>query len=651
MTRARWVAAAPVLALLALVVVLRDDLVAALRPDPLAAGAVVRSEADGLVVRAALRPDPPRQRGDTLHLDVRRSDGAPVDGLDVTVEAMMPQMGAMPEMRSRATVTSAGPGRYDATFDLEMGGGWTLEVALAGAGADVDLRYGFTVGAPGLTDLGAGGGAEPTSRAVAMPSFAFEDVDVAALRRALDDYAAVRGALEADALDGVHERAAAIGAVLREVGDRSVGAPEAVRRQLRDGAAAADRLGGADTIEAARDAVAALSDALIALAAADPRLAEGRRVLACPMVPGTPQWIQEGEAVGNPYMGRQMPGCHVVGTWAPEAPPEAAATQGAVVRIDPVRRQRFGVTTTVAERRTLEQIVRAPGTVAVDERLRARVTTRTAGFVERLLVAQTGVTVTAGQPLLELYSPEIFTAEQELLLANQSEVGGDALRSASRLRLRLLGVADADLDQVVRSGVPQRRVTIRAPSTGVVLAKGVVEGDRVEPGAQLFEIAPLGTVWVEAAVYEQDLPLVELGLTAEVTSASLPGRVLDGRVIAFEPTVDATTRAATARLQVDDPDGALLPGAYVAVELRREVGPVVAVPDTAVVYAGTRRYLFVDLGEGRLQPRSIRIGRRAGGFVEVLDGVDEGEAVVTSGVFLVAAESRLQEALPGWESR
>jgi Cu(I)/Ag(I) efflux system membrane fusion protein len=219
---------------------------------------------------------------------------------------------------------------------------------------------------------------------------------------------------------------------------------------------------------------------------------------------------------------------------------------------------------------------------------------------------------------------------------------------AARKRLALWNIANADVEAMIRRGEPQDALPVRSPASGYVVEKDVVEGAAVEPGARLFRIAPLDRVWIEAAIQESELPLVSVGQSARVSLPSLPGVTLTGNVAYVYPTLEADTRTGRIRIVLPNPEGNLLPDMYANVELRADRGERVLVPASAVLYAGPRRIVFVDLGDGRLAPRPIEIGAGNGEVYEVLSGLEAGDTVVSSGNFLVAAESRLESALSQW---
>lgn len=335
---------------------------------------------------------------------------------------------------------------------------------------------------------------------------------------------------------------------------------------------------------------------------------------------------------------------------------EAEMETGTVI-VDAARRQRIGVTTAPAELRALSGSIRAVGKVVYDETRLADVTVKYRGWIGRLEVDRPGQPVRRGQTLFTLYSPDLYATQQELLAALESQSAArgsaaperaDYLVEAAKERLRLWDLQDWQIERIVESGEPLKHVPIVSPVSGFVVEKNVVDGAAVEPGARLFRIAGLDRVWVEAEVYESELPLVEEGQEARVTFPYLPGRELTGRVAFVYPFLDDASRTGRVRVELDNPGLAIKPDMYANVTFEHDGGESLAVPGDAVLYAGEREFVFVDLGEGRLRPRRVETGRRMGEWTEVLTGLEEGEVVVTSGNFLIAAESRLKLAMEHW---
>ncbi len=324
---------------------------------------------------------------------------------------------------------------------------------------------------------------------------------------------------------------------------------------------------------------------------------------------------------------------------------ESEARSGAV-RVDPQRLQKIGVRFAEVERAPLVRSVRALGRVTWDETRLVDVVLKVGGFVRDLRADALGKQVERGEPLFSVYSPELYAAQSEYLQALHG--ANDALRLAARARLRLWDVADHDVAALQRRGSPLEALPVRSPASGVLVEKNVVEGAAFEPGVRLFRIAPLDQVWIEAEIYASDLPAVAVGQSATIRAPYLPGRALEARVAYVLPSLASETRTARVRLEIQNGDLALRPEMFVDVELQADLGERVMVPVSAVIFAGERRIVFVDRGEGRLEPRAITTGVSSEDRIEVLDGLEPGERVVASGNFLIAAESRIQSALEQW---
>ena len=321
--------------------------------------------------------------------------------------------------------------------------------------------------------------------------------------------------------------------------------------------------------------------------------------------------------------------------------------------VDEVRRQQIGVRTAAVERRNVSRQIRAVGQVRVDETRLSDVNLRMSGWVHRLHVEETGQRVKRGQVLFTLYSPELYAAEREYLTTLKRDrearsVTSSELTRASEQRLRLLGMSPAQIRELARRGEAWENVPVVAPATGYVIDKDVVEGGRIEAGTRVYRIADLSRLWVDAEVYESDLAQVKKGQPVSVQLPYVPGQSFGGKVDYIYPTLDGVTRTGRVRVVLDNPGLTLKPDMYADVELSVNLGERLVIPSSAVIYTGPRRLVFVDLGEGRLRPQEIEVGVRAGDYVEVTNGLEPGDVVVTSGNFLIAAESRIRSATGYW---
>ena len=340
-----------------------------------------------------------------------------------------------------------------------------------------------------------------------------------------------------------------------------------------------------------------------------------------------------------------------------EGEDEAAPGDGLKISLERV--QKLGVRTQPAELRALTRVVRASGRVEVDERLLATIAPKFEGYVERLHVNTTGEPVKAGQPLFEVYSPELVSAQREYAIATrgvkalkdanpESRAGMAQLAESSLTRLRNWDVSSEQIATLERTGEATRTVTFRSPATGIVMEKKAVSGMRFMPGEMLYQVADLSRVWVLADVNEQDINLVANGRKAQVRINAYPARSFEGVVTYVYPTLKTETRTVSVRLELANPGGLLKPGMYAQVELDSAASAkVVAVPASAVIDSGVRRVVIVQVGEGRFDPREVETGARSDDWIEVRSGVKEGDAVVVAANFLIDAESNLRAALGG----
>jgi membrane fusion protein, copper/silver efflux system len=322
----------------------------------------------------------------------------------------------------------------------------------------------------------------------------------------------------------------------------------------------------------------------------------------------------------------------------------AGPTVAGLVPVDapPDRVQGIGIRVEAARRAPLAASLRAVARIAADESRLARIHVRYSGYVEKLFVAEQGASVRKGQPLAAIYSDEVFRVEQELL---QAKDWGDGLADRARQRLRVLGISPDEIAAMLQRGKPAEVVTLRSPASGYVLALNVVQGDRVDPDRELFEVADLARVWAVADVYERDLARVGPGLTAVLTLDAYPGKKFNGRIEYVYPRLDPATRTLPVRIAFANPAGALKPGLYGAVEIGLPARSGVTVPAEAVIDTGDRRYVFVETAPGHFEPRVVTVGERSGDRAEILEGVAESERVASSGNFFIDSESRLKASI------
>lgn len=344
-----------------------------------------------------------------------------------------------------------------------------------------------------------------------------------------------------------------------------------------------------------------------------------------------------------------------------EGEESAEAGSGIVVSTEKV--QKLGVRTEIAALRELSRSVRASGRIEVDERRLHTVSPKFEGWIEKLHVNATGQAVGRGQPLAEVYSPELVSAQKEYAIAAQgreslrdagpeAQAGMKQLAESGLSRLRNWDISDEQIARLREGGEVRRTLTLRAPASGIVMEKKAVAGMRFMPGEMLYQVADLSSVWVIADVFEQDIGLVRVGQQAKVRIGAYPDKIFEGTVTYVYPTLKVETRSVPVRVELANPGGLLKPAMFASLELSAAgSAKVLAVPSSAVIDSGVRRIVLVqmrgDEKAGRFEPREVKLGARSGDYVEVLEGVREGEPVVVAANFLIDAESNLKAALGG----
>ncbi len=331
-----------------------------------------------------------------------------------------------------------------------------------------------------------------------------------------------------------------------------------------------------------------------------------------------------------------------------------------VVKISPDKVQKLGVKTEIVAERSLTRTVRAVGALQADERRLYTVAPKFDGWIQKLYVNTTGATVRRGQPLMEVYSPDLVSAQQEYLIAwrglqsvknapEDVQTRMRELRDSALLRLRNWDISSEELQRLQDEEKPRQYVTLRSQANGVVLEKPSIEGKRFMAGDVLYQIADLSAIWLLADVFEQDLAFVHPGQAVAIKVDAYPDKAFQGKVTFIYPTVTPETRTAKVRVEMPNPGGALKPAMYARIEVAGGHGGAKAltVPDSAVLDTGTRQLVLLRRGEGAFEPRTIKTGMHADGYVEVLDGLKGGENVVVSANFLIDAESNIKAALSG----
>lgn len=339
---------------------------------------------------------------------------------------------------------------------------------------------------------------------------------------------------------------------------------------------------------------------------------------------------------------------------------EANSSEG-MVKINPVVVQNMNVRTATVQQKDLSTTVSAVGKVEYDEQKLYNVNPKVSGWVEHLYVDYTGKMIQRGQPLFSIYSPELVTTQREYLLALKTKDkvgdssfetirnGGSSLLEATRKRLEYWDIPDSEIKELQQSGEVKKAVTLKSPATGMVLHKNAVEGEFIKAGTPAYKIADLSTVWVQTSVYDYEVPWIKEGQPARMELSYQPGKTYRGTVAYVYPSLDQKTRTVQVRLEFPNPNLELKPGMFANVRIQsRPKNNVTVIPNEAIIRTGERNIVFVAKGEGAFEPREVTLGMEGGprnNDIEILEGVQPGEEIVTSAQFLFDSESRLQEAI------
>ena len=339
------------------------------------------------------------------------------------------------------------------------------------------------------------------------------------------------------------------------------------------------------------------------------------------------------------------------------------------VEISPEQQKLIGVKTVKVEMRPLQKTIRTVGRLEADERKLATVNTKIEGWIEKLYVDTTGSYIKKGQPLVDIYSPELVATQQEFLntlkWAKQSSdspqkqdknsstdlnrlIAQDAAATleAARQRLLLWDISAGQIKKIEESGRTIRTLTLYSPVNGYITQKMAVLGMKVMPGEKLFDVADLSSIWVIADIYEYELPLIKVGNRALITMSYLPGKELSSQIDYIYPSISAETRTVKIRLKLNNPNYQLKPQMFANVELKINLGKKLMIPESAVIDTGKGMVAYVDLGNGAFEPREIKAGLRSDEYIEVLRGLKEGEKVVSAANFLVDSEAQLKGVKP-----
>jgi len=583
-------------------------------------------------VGVAVQPETPQVGDNRLRMVLQTPAGDVVRGASVRAVAEMPAMGTMPAMQAPAEMTEVEPGIYEGTFDLPMEGSWPLTLAIGKRElGETRITLDMATGRMGL-QLSSGGTRLPSASGSSQPMVNAGDevlpyrsgpyqLDVR-VQPETPQVGENTLTIRLHAEDGKPLNSASIRAVaeMPAMGTMPAMQAPAEMREVEPGV----YRGGFDL---SMEGSWPLSLAIQAPGLPERRvsfdLATGRKGLQ----------VASGASQADSASAMEE-----------EAPP-------GTVTLDPARRQLIGVKTAKAQASNLTRTIRAVGRVTYDETRLADVSLKFDAWIGELFVDYVGAPVKQGQKLFTVYGPELLAAQQEYLelkaRAGRSDATGTLL-AAARKRLALWDMTVTEIQALERRGTPFDYVAIHAPINGTVVKKNVVEGTAHKAGMTLMRIADLSHVWVEADVYEADLPLVHQGMPVTVRLPYLPGRSFAGTVDYLYPYLEGQSRTGRIRVVLANPDGVLKPDMYAEVKLKADLGERLTVPEEAVIISGETRVVFEDLGGGRLAPRIVQTGQRAGGRIEILSGLAAGDQVVTSGNFLIASESRLKAGIKQW---
>lgn len=361
----------------------------------------------------------------------------------------------------------------------------------------------------------------------------------------------------------------------------------------------------------------------------------------------------------HPFIIRDKPGlCPICGMDLVPVKEDSAQHESGVT-IDPATSQNMGVRIAPVERQDISRRIKSVGVVTADESRQSSINSKVEGWIEKLYVDQTGKPVGKGAPLLEIYSPDLVSAQQEYLLALRNSQrladnpypeiaqGAERLRAAARTRLKYWDISEKQISALEKNGEPQKSLTLYSPTSGIVTMKKALPGMKVMPGEELLQLTDLSRIWIDLQLYEYQLPAIKVGQSAEVILPYSAGKVLRGKIAYIYPTLSGETRTARARVELSNPGLELKPEMYVDVQISGEQkAAALVIPSEAILDSGAEQTVFLSLGGGHFEPRIVRTGvKDESGNVEILAGLKEGDQVVVSAQFMLDSESRLREAV------
>lgn len=621
---------------------------------------LARFQSGSYQIGVAMNPTTPSVGDNRLIVEVRNVDGSPIDQVNVKGFAEMPAMGAMSAMRAPADLKEITPGHFEGEINLEMRGEWPLTIQIQHPQKrHARLQFDLATDRPGLQISSGGTPLSSLTENMKAPrqtsmldAQEFISVGNYRLRVELDPAKPVVG-MQHTLSVWVHDqnnqvidsvRARAVAQLEREANEVPMNIPIELHSTQ------SGNLQGNVTFMHSGDWALAIDVESENLGHGDLvlGLTTGQKGLG--QIISTPEGISHYTCSMHPSVKSATPGsCPICSMDLVPITYEEVTSK--TITIDNRRRQMIGVETDTVTHRDLVRNIRAVGRVTYDERRMSKVTLKFDVWVGELYADYVGVPVKKGEVLFTVYSPELLAAQQEYLetLKRLARRGPeDSLVKAARQRLKLWDMSSWEIAALEKRGRPREYVPIYASAKGTIVEKNVEEGSAVKKGQTLLRIADLSQVWVEAEVYEADIELIQEGMKATISFPYLPSQTFKATVDYIYPYLHNDSRTGRIRLNLDNANGVLKPDMYAEVNLVANFGHRLVVPEEAVMIAGSSRVVFVDVGQGKLKPVKIKTGQRVQEYIEVLEGLKFGDIVVTSGNFLIAAETKLKAGIDQW---
>lgn len=582
-----------------------------------------------------------------LTIFIYDKNNQPVTDAQIKAVAEMPAMGTMPAMPAPATMEHNGAGEYQGIFEILMAGAWPLSLDISSSSTgNAQLEFDLSTSRAGLRLSTA------TSSMSSSDINSNDKIIEAGLYRVevnIEPNPPVVGKNKLTILVKDKSGQTVAGAKVRAVAQMpAMGSMSAMNAPANISETASGIYSG--TLELAMKGEWPLAVDIESenLGHGDLifDLATSRKSLELATV--TPDGISHYTCSMHPSVKSTTPGTCPICAMNLVSVTKKEMSSGSI-SMDARRRQLIGVTTGKVKYKELVQTIRAAGRVNYNETQLTDITLKYDGWIGKLNANYTGTPVTKNVSLFTVYSPELLSAQQEYLeILHRRKGKQDSLLRAARQRLILWDISAPQIKQLEKRNLPIEYLPIMSPTNGIVIEKTIVSGSAVKAGQKLLRIADLSSVWVEGEIYEYEIPLVKDGMAVRVVFPELSDKTISGNVSYISPYLEGDSRTATVRVELDNSDGDLKPEMYAHLHIKVNLGKRLVVPEAAVLYAGNSRVVFLDLGNGQLKPRKIKTGLRNADDIEVLDGLDFGDIIVTSGNFLIAAESKLKAGIDQW---